>query len=102
MIDGASQWELIRYIVFPLLVPGMVSAALLSGMLAWNEFLFALTLTRNVVKTAPVGISEFTNMYGTQWGSLTAAATVTVAPIMVITLLLRRRVVEGLTFGAVK
>ena len=102
MIDGASQWELIRHIVFPLLVPGMVSAALLSGMLAWNEFLFALTLTRNAVKTAPVGISEFTNMYGTQWGSLTAAATVTVAPILVMTLLLRRRVVEGLTFGAVK
>lgn len=102
MMDGASQIAILHHIVLPLLTPGLVSAALLAGMMAWNEFLFALTLTRSAVKTAPVGISEFTNMYGTQWGTLTAAATVTVAPVLVITLLLRRRVVEGLTFGAVK
>jgi ABC-type glycerol-3-phosphate transport system permease component len=102
MVDGASQMDLLRYIVFPLLMPGIVAASLLSAMLAWNEFLFALTLTRSVAKTASVGISEFTNMYGTQWGSLTAAATVTVAPILVATMILRRRLVEGLTFGAVK
>jgi ABC-type glycerol-3-phosphate transport system permease component len=102
MIDGASQADILRHIVLPLLTPGIVSASLLAGMMAWNEFLFALTLTRSAVKTAPVGISEFTNMYGTQWGTLSAAATVTVAPILVITILLRRRVVEGLTFGAVK
>jgi ABC-type glycerol-3-phosphate transport system permease component len=102
MIDGASQWDILRHVVLPLLTPGVVSASLLAGMMSWNEFLFALTLTRSAVKTAPVGISEFTNMYGTQWGSLTAASTVTIAPILVITFLLRRRVVEGLTFGAVK
>jgi ABC-type glycerol-3-phosphate transport system permease component len=102
MMDGASQFAIIRRLILPLLTPGIVSASLLAGMLAWNEFLFALTLTRSAVKTAPVGISEFTNMYGTQWGTLSAAAMVTVAPILVVTLLLRRRVVEGLTFGAVK
>lgn len=102
MVDGASQGALLRRIVLPLLMPGIAAAALLTAMLAWNEFLFALTLTRSVVKTAPVGISEFTSMYGTQWGDLTAAATVTVAPILVLTLILRRRLVEGLTFGAVK
>lgn len=102
MVDGASQMDLLRHIVFPLLMPGIVAASLLSAMLAWNEFLFALTLTRSAAKTASVGISEFTNMYGTQWGSLTAAATVTVAPILVATMILRRRLVEGLTFGAVK
>ena len=102
MVDGASQMDLLRYIVFPLLMPGIVAASLLSAMLAWNEFLFALTLTRSAAKTASVCISEFTNMYGTQWGSLTAAATVTVAPILVATMILRRRLVEGLTFGAVK
>jgi multiple sugar transport system permease protein/sorbitol/mannitol transport system permease protein len=102
MMDGASQSAIIRRIILPLLTPSVVSSSLLAGMLAWNEFLFALTLTRSAVKTAPVGISEFTNMYGTQWGTLSAAAVVTVAPILVITLLLRRRIVEGLTFGAVK
>ena len=101
-VDGASRGEIIWHSVLPLLTPSIVSASLLAGMLAWNEFLFALTLSRSAIKTAPVGISEFTNMYGTQWGTLTAAATVTVAPILLITLLLRRRVIEGLTFGAVK
>lgn len=102
MVDGASQADILRHIVFPLLMPGIVAASLLSAMLAWNEFLFALTLTRSAAKTASVGISEFTNMYGTQWGDLTAAASVTVAPILVATMILRRRLVEGLTFGAVK
>jgi ABC-type glycerol-3-phosphate transport system permease component len=102
LVDGASQMDLLRHIVFPLLMPGIVAASLLSAMLAWNEFLFALTLTRSAAKTASVGISEFTNMYGTQWGSLTAAAAVTVAPILVATMILRRGLVEGLTFGAVK
>jgi ABC-type glycerol-3-phosphate transport system permease component len=101
-VDGASQSAVLRHIVLPLLMPGIVAASLLSAMLAWNEFLFALTLTRSVAKTAPVGISEFTNMYGTQWGSLTAAATVTAAPILIATMILRRRLIEGLTFGAVK
>jgi ABC-type glycerol-3-phosphate transport system permease component len=102
LVDGASQAAILRHVVLPLLMPGIVAASLLSGMLAWNEFLFALTLTRSAAKTAPVGISEFTNMYGTQWGSLTAAATVTVAPILLATMILRRRLVEGMTFGAVK
>ena len=102
MIDGATPLEVLGRVVLPLLMPGIVAAALLMAMLAWNEFLFALTLTRSSVKTAPVGISEFTSMYGTQWGDLTAAATVTVAPVLVLTLILRRRLVAGLTFGAVK
>lgn len=102
MVDGASQFDILVRIVLPLLMPGVVAAALLMAMMAWNEFLFALTLTRSVVKTAPVGISEFTSMYGTQWGDMTAAATITVAPILVLTLILRRRLVAGLTFGAVK
>lgn len=102
MIDGASHISILRHVVLPLLTPGLISASLLAGATSWNEFLFALTLTRSAVKTAPVGISEFTDMYGTQWGRLTAAATLTATPVLVITLLLRRRVVEGLTFGAVK
>jgi len=102
MMDGASQLAIIRRVILPLLTPGIISTCLIAGMFAWNEFLFALTLTRSAVKTAPVGISEFTNMYGTQWGTLSAAAMVTVAPILVIALLMRRRMVEGLTFGAVK
>ncbi len=102
MMDGLSQLGVLRVIVMPLLMPGIVAAALLCAILSWNEFLFALTLTRANIQTAPVGLNEFTSMYGTQWGELTAAATATVAPILIMTLILRRRLVEGLTFGAVK
>jgi ABC-type glycerol-3-phosphate transport system permease component len=101
-IDGASRLEIIFRVVLPLATPGIATAGILSMLLAWNEFLFALTLTRSQVKTAPVGISEFTGMFGTQWGSLSAAATTIVAPVVIMALLLRRHLIEGLTLGAVK
>ena len=102
LVDGASRLEIITQIVLPLAAPGIATAGILSMLLAWNEFLFALTLTRSQVKTAPVGISEFTGMFGTQWGSLSAAATTIVAPVVIMALLLRRHLIEGLTLGAVK
>jgi ABC-type glycerol-3-phosphate transport system permease component len=102
MVDGAGQWDVLRRIILPLLVPAIATVAILSAILSWNEFLFALSLTRTDAKTAPVGIQEFTGMFGTDWGKLTAASTVIVAPILVMTLILRRRIVSGLTFGAVK
>lgn len=101
-VDGCSRIGVLRRIILPLSMPGVAAAATLSLILCWNEFLFALTLTRSEVKTAPVGINEFTGMFGTQWGNLTAASTAIVAPIVVMTLLLRRRLISGLTLGAVK
>ncbi|MGH3450912.1 MAG: carbohydrate ABC transporter permease [Haloechinothrix sp.] len=102
MVDGASRWRILRSVIWPLLMPALATVAILSAILSWNEFLFALSLTRAAAKTAPVGVMEFTGMFGTQWGSLSAAGTVIIAPIVVLTLILRRRVVTGLTFGAVK
>jgi multiple sugar transport system permease protein/sorbitol/mannitol transport system permease protein len=102
LVDGASRMQIITRIVLPLAAPGIATAGILSMLLAWNEFLFALTLTRSQVKTAPVGISEFTGMFGTEWGSLSAAATTIVAPVVLMALLLRRHLIEGLTLGAVK
>jgi ABC-type glycerol-3-phosphate transport system permease component len=101
-VDGCSRIGVIARMTLPLAVPGIVAAGVLSMILCWNEFLFALTLTRSDVKTAPVGVNEFTGMFGTQWGNLTAASTAIVAPILVMTFLLRRRLISGLTMGAVK
>lgn len=101
-VDGCSRMGVITRIILPLAIPGIAAAAILSMILSWNEFLFALTLARSEAKTAPVGVMEFTGMFGTEWGSLTAAATSIVAPIAILTLILRRRLVQGLTFGAVK
>lgn len=102
MVDGASRWVVLRRIILPVLVPAIATAAILSAILVWNEFLFALSLTRAAAKTSPVGIQEFTGMFGTDWGLLTAASTIIVLPIVILTLILRRRIVSGLTFGAVK
>jgi ABC-type glycerol-3-phosphate transport system permease component len=102
MVDGANHWVALRRIIWPLLAPSVATVAVLTLVLTWNEFLFALSLTRSVAKTAPVGLQEFTGMFGTDWGSITAAATMIVAPILILTIVLRRRMVSGLTFGAVK
>jgi ABC-type glycerol-3-phosphate transport system permease component len=102
LVDGASHPTILRKIILPLAAPALAATAMLSVFLSWNEFLFALTLTRAQVRTAPVAINEFTTMYGTQWGTLTAGATLVVLPILVMALLLGRRLISGLTFGAVK
>jgi ABC-type glycerol-3-phosphate transport system permease component len=101
-IDGLSHFGIVRHMILPLVAPGLAAAAILSFLFSWNEFLFALTLTRTFVKTAPVGVMEFTGMYGTQWDDLTAASTIIAAPVLVMTLILRRHIISGLTFGAVK
>jgi ABC-type glycerol-3-phosphate transport system permease component len=102
LVDGATRRTALLRVILPLVAPGIATAAILSAVLSWNEFLFALALTRETVKTAPVGVAEFSGLFGTQWGNLTAASTVISAPIIVLVLLLRRRFVSGLTFGAVK
>ena len=101
-VDGASRSFVLRKIILPLAAPGIAATAMLSVFLSWNEFLFALTLTRASARTAPVAINEFTTMFGTQWGNLTAGATLVVAPVLIMALLMGRRLVQGLTFGAVK
>ena len=101
-VDGANGWQYVSRILFPLVVPALGTGAILSSILTWNDFLFGLALTRSVAKTAPVGIQEFTGMYGTDWGSLSAASVTIVAPVLIIAIIVRKRIVSGLTFGAVK
>jgi ABC-type glycerol-3-phosphate transport system permease component len=102
LVDGATRRAVLVRIILPLVAPGIATAAILCAVLSWNEFLFALSLTRSGAKTAPVGLQQFTGMYGTDWGNITSAATLIVAPILVLMIILRRQMVAGLSFGAVK
>jgi len=102
LVDGAHGWRYVSKILLPLSVPALATGAILSSILTWNDFLFGLALTRSTAKTAPVGIQEFTGMYGTDWGSLSAASVTIVAPALIISIIVRKRIVSGLTFGAVK
>lgn len=101
MVDGATRWQAFVQIAFPLVAPGIAATAVLIWTLSWNEFLFALLLTRSL-KTAPVSVTEFVTMYGIEWGQLTATASMMALPPLILTMLVQKHLVKGLTFGAIK
>ena len=102
MIDGCGAWQRFWKIVLPLSAPALVATAILSAVLAWNEFLFAVMLTRVNAKTLPVVMSGFITDKGTQWDQMTALGVITVLPVLVFALIVQRYLVRGLTLGAVK
>jgi multiple sugar transport system permease protein len=102
MIDGCGVWQRFWKIVLPLSAPALVATAILSAVLAWNEFLFAVMLTRTNAKTLPVVMSGFITDKGTQWDQMTALGVITVLPVLVFALAVQRYLVRGLTLGAVK
>ena len=104
LVDGCSRLQILARIVLPLAAPGIFSTALLAFVFAFNEFLFALVLTTDqAARTVPVGIALFEGMHGeVPWGETMAAATITTVPVVVLTLLFQRHIIQGLTRGAVK
>ncbi|WP_210249272.1 carbohydrate ABC transporter permease [Neorhizobium alkalisoli] len=104
-IDGASAWQILWKVIIPLAGPGLVATGLLSFINAWNEFLFALTLTAdNQARTVPVAVALFSGQseHELPWGKITAASTVVTVPVVLLALMFQKRIVEGLTSGAVK
>lgn len=102
LVDGASHFETFYYIYLPLIKPGVGAAAIISFILTWNEYLFALVLTRTQAKTLPVATTEFVGQYNISWNQLSAGLVITIAPVVVFLLLTQRYIVSGLTKGAVK
>jgi multiple sugar transport system permease protein len=104
IVDGASRLQILVKIIFPVAAPGVFSTALLAFIFAFNEFLFALMLTTDYsARTIPVGIAMFQGLHGQiPWGEIMAASTVTTIPVVVLTLIFQRRIIQGLTRGAVK
>jgi len=102
MIDGCNRIQAFREVVVPLVTPGIAAAAFISFIFSWNNFLLALVLTGGNTKTAPLQIQSSMGYLSIDWGMLGAAGTVTVLPVVVISLAIRNYLVEGLTMGAVK
>jgi multiple sugar transport system permease protein len=102
LIDGCSYLSLFNRIMLPSIAPGLAATAILSFIWSWNEFLFALVLTRASSKTLPVVISEFIGFVQVDWQGLTAMATLLMVPSIVITFFTQRYLVKGLTAGAIK
>jgi N,N'-diacetylchitobiose transport system permease protein len=103
-VDGCTQLGAFRRVVFPLLMPGLMSTSLFGFITAWNEFAFAnLLIIKNAGdRTLPVWLSSFSSTFGTDWGATMAASTLFMLPVLLIFLLLQGKVTSGITAGAVK
>jgi len=103
LIDGCSRLQALCKIVLPLAAPGILTAALLVFIYAWNEFFFALIImTDPNVQTLPVGIALFPGEYTMPWGEIAAASTMATIPLILLTLISQRGIVRGLSAGAIK
>jgi len=101
-IDGCSSLKILILIALPIVMPGLIVAIILSFIFSWNYFLFALALSGISPKTAIVASFNFIGEGVTNWGALMAAATVIALPPIILTFLIQRKLVAGLSFGAVK
>lgn len=101
-VDGCNLFQTFFYINLPLAIPGIVVSAILSFIFSWNEMLFALLLTQDQARTAPVEASSFMTGMGIRWGEMMATGTLIVLPVVIFAALVSRHLVRGLTMGAVK
>ncbi len=105
ILDGVSPWTIVTRIFLPLLWPAMVTTGLLAFIQAWNEFLFALTFTlTDDQRTVPVAIALISggSRYELPWGNIMAASVLVTVPVVVLVLIFQRRIIAGLTAGALK
>lgn len=102
-VDGASEFRILRSIVFPVAAPGMATLAIFTFVGAWNDFFWPLIVTTSDNwRTLPVGVALLARRNTVNWGATMAGTTITAIPMIVVFLLLQRRFIEGLTAGAVK
>lgn len=102
-VDGASHFRVMIQLVFPLAVPGIAAAAVISFVYVWNDFLIAATMiSTDDKRLVAVGLYNYMSQYGIVWGQLTAAVVVSIIPIVIVFVLMERRIVAGLSAGATK
>jgi multiple sugar transport system permease protein len=103
LIDGWSPMQALLRVIVPLSAPGVFTAAILVFIYAWNEFFFALLImTERRYQTLPVGIALFQGEFTLPWGEIAAASTVATVPLVLLVLLFQRRIVRGLSAGALR
>jgi multiple sugar transport system permease protein len=102
MVDGASRLRVIRDIVAPMAAPGILTSSIFCFILTWNEFLFALILTRRQAVTLPVGLVNFRTERGDLWELMSAAGVMITVPIFIMAIMIQKHFTRGMTAGAVK
>lgn len=102
-VDGCTTFQAFTRVMLPLAAPGIFTTVILVFIFSWNEFLFALTFTSTAAsRTIPVGIALFPGLHEVPWGDIAAASVVVTVPLVVLVFAFQRRIIEGLTAGAVK
>ncbi len=101
-VDGCTRIGTFLRIALPLSAPGLAATSVLTLLLSWNEFLFALVLSGRNTRTMPIGVSSFIGTVSIDWGGSSAAAVVAMVPIFLLGLMVQRYLIRGLTMGAVK
>lgn len=103
LIDGATRWQAFWHVEFPLAGAGLASAGIFAFLTSWNEFALASQLTRSVAsKTLTVGLMDYTSQFTIDWVGMCALAMLIIVPAFVLTFIVQRHLIEGLTFGGVK
>ena len=103
LVDGCTRPQAYRLVLFPLMAPGLVATAIFAFIQAWNEFLLAyILLSSQDNATMPIWLAGFTNRFGTDWGPLMAASTLTALPVVIFFTRIQDKIATGVTAGAVK
>ncbi len=103
LVDGCTRMGALVRVVLPLSAPGLFTASILCFIYAWNEFFLALlVMTDPAIQTMPVGIALFQGEYTVPWGEIAAASLITTAPLVLLVLAFQRRIVTGISAGAIK
>lgn len=102
LVDGAGHARYFFTVAAPLIRTGAAAAAILAFIFSWNQFMFAVVLSGRVTQTVPVAVFQFMSYGSSNWGQITAAAVLITLPVVVISLVVQRWIVTGLTAGAVK
>ncbi len=103
-VDGATNWQAFHKVIVPLATPGVFTTAIISFFIAWNDFVFAISLTSEKARTVPAALAFFTgaSQFEQPTGAICAAAVIVTIPVVILVLFFQRRIVAGLTSGAVK
>jgi ABC-type glycerol-3-phosphate transport system permease component len=102
LVDGAPRWRVLLEIVVPAAIPGIITAAIFSFTLTWNEFLFALILTKQDALTLPIGLIGFRTDRGDLWELMAAGGILITAPMFILSLMVHRQFIGSLTAGSVR
>ncbi|NQT58665.1 MAG: carbohydrate ABC transporter permease [Bacteroidetes bacterium] len=102
MVDGYTRWETFRKVVLPQSVTGIAATAVFVFIFSWNEYAFAFLLTRNTAQTVPAWLPYQMGVLGYDWGAAAAGSVLFLLPAMILTILLRKHLVRGISFGAVR